>query len=70
MATEAPQTAGQTSEPDEREAPAFRHTPWTFLRSMLLGMWATFRHPFSYSRIDLETGAMEHYSGNEETLNG
>jgi hypothetical protein len=65
MATDAPGTTGQSSEP--AEAPeVFYYSPSRYLWVMLCIAWSAFRHPLCTTIIDIRTGAMRHYSDEGE----
>ena len=58
-----------TIQTDRTETPSgpepsevFYYSPWAYLRTMFLIGWSAFRHPFSYTEIDLVTGEMRHYT--------
>ena len=58
MATEQiPHTEAQ-GEAEPTPPLKFYYSPWGFFRTMMLIAWCTFRHPFSTTIIDLETGEM------------
>jgi hypothetical protein len=46
----------------------FYYSPFGFFYVMLLTAWCAFRHPFSTSVIDLETGTAHHYYNGEEIV--
>lgn len=51
----------------ETESSVFHYTPWQYLRTMWLIAWSAFRHPFSTTVINVETGEFHHRKHKEES---
>jgi hypothetical protein len=65
MATEvSPEHSGDFAE--ARRDQGYYYSPTAFFWAMFAVAWSTFRHPFSYTWIDLQTGEMQHDSREDQ----
>jgi hypothetical protein len=61
MATEITPEQSNEADPTPPDE-VYSNSPWKYLRTMALVAWSAFRHPFSTTIIDFDTGEMRQES--------